>query len=138
MPAVVKGTIVSIPQKTESGVEFEIELEKILIEKKLYSVPGHLLVSLRTLDGIDKRINGIDEMPRYGELIQVSGTLHVPGSYRNFEGFDYGVYMREKRHLPYSFCKKPSIHQDYRRKQRIKDTFIHICDARTGNRYLEQ
>ncbi|MBI5375071.1 MAG: DNA internalization-related competence protein ComEC/Rec2 [Candidatus Schekmanbacteria bacterium] len=89
MPAVVRGIIVSIPQRTQNGVEFEIEPEKILIGEKLHSFPGHLLVSL-------KAPYETDEMPRYGELIQASGTLHVPGSYRNFEGFDYGEYMREK------------------------------------------
>jgi len=82
-PVAISGVIVKYPERRVNKTNLTVEVEKVLIEQKVFLVEGRILVGVPDLN-----------VPfQYGDKIVVHGRLRKPRDQRNPGEFDYRAYL---------------------------------------------
>ncbi len=82
------GYICAEPSQEESGIKCVLRTERLVYDSRSFSVKGKILLSIE--------VKGEDPGLKYGDLVEVYGSIEKPKGARNPGGFNYRSYLAQQ------------------------------------------
>ncbi len=79
--------IIGTPEKTARSVRYHVKIENLLIDDRWTGLEKEAIINFKEVSGGPLR---------YGDLIQINGTLSPLESNKNPHAFDYSLYLQRK------------------------------------------